>query len=619
MTKPPTQLGLRLRTDDYFRTEFEERLSLDPAFATTIRQRLQSPAWAVINLGTVASGSSQGLIPYDPGQMTVRMQQEMIEYWDDPPRDLDGMTKFLTLLAPRQVGKSLAAELLGYATASRNPGWDHVCDADTKDRAIYLHQRVHDNHRLWPLALRTETVSAKENRQMTFEFPDKTKSKMRVRSANDDSLGLGQSPDSYHASECAFWNDFGGAMSLILPSITNRADCRVVFECTPAPLGLASGADWKDHYFAAKNPIAGVRHMARFYPFWDGLLNRRRWPPEWKMDNEEIRLMERFAPQGLTKENLAFRRIQLGQATEFRKHPETFRIWYPFDDATCWMEGTVRAVPAAALERHADTPKVQWTTEDGYQEYEPPRPGAIYVIGADPCGSAGRDHAAFVVLEVWADEWRVVACYSNTTTPLDFANLLLKTGEYYNMAYIAVENNGVGQGTLSPIIAAKYKNLCYDRGQPGYVSAGGAVGEALLGDMVQALLDRIYIPCQFLFDQLSTYKHDKTTQESNSQETLRALTNVIAKPARGRREKHHWDLVSALMMATKGARMEAPRRHKPKATDRDVNAGDPRTFPDAGLTKGRKAAMMRQLGLTPSTKNAWGPSGRNSTALWGRK
>lgn len=618
MTSEKVQLGLRLRSDDGFRTEFEDRLFSDPVFAATIRERLQSPAWATLNLGTVASGSSQGLVPYNPAAMTVRMQQEMIEYWDDPPRDLDGMTKFLTILGPRQVGKSLAAELLGYSIASRNPGWDHVCDADTKDRAIYLHQRVHDNHRLWPLALRTETASAKENRQMTFEFHDGTKSKMRVRSANDDALGLGQSPDSYHASECAFWNDFGGAMSLILPSLTNRADCRVIFECTPAPLGLASGADWKEHYYAAKNPIAGVRHMARFYPFWDGHLNKRRWDEAWRMDNEEIRLMERYGPQGLTKAHLAFRRIQIAQSTEFKRHPETFRIWYPFDDTTCWMEGTVRAVPTAALEKHADYPKIQWTTDNGYQEYEPPKPGAVYVIGADPCGSAGRDHAAFVVLEVWADEWRVVACYSETTTPLDFANILMKTGEYYNMAYIAVENNGVGQGTLSPIIAAKYKNLCYDRGQPGYVSAGGSVGEALLGDLVQALLDKLYIPCQFLFEQLSTYKNDKTTQESNSQETLRALTNVIAKPARGRREKHHWDLVSALMMATKGARMEAPRRYKPKPLGGDVSADDPRTFPDAALTKQRRVDILKQLGLASSNRNAWGPSSKRSNKGWGR-
>lgn len=611
------QLGARLRSDEEFRQHFEARLLDDPHYRALVLERLQSPQWAARNLGTVTSGNSQGLVPYNPDEMTINMQQDMLAYWDDPPRNDDGLTLWLTVLAPRQMGKSLVPELLGYGTASRNPGWDHVCDADTKDRAIYLHQRVHDNHKLWPAALRTETVTAKENRQMTFEFPDGTKSKMRVRSANDDSLGLGQSPDSYHPSECGFWNDFAGSMSLILPSLTNRADCRVIFECTPTPLGVASGADWRDHYFAAKNPVFGSRHIARFYPFWDGHLNKRRWNPEWRLENEEIRLLERYGPQGLTKQHLAFRRVQLAQSTEFRKYPETFRIWYPFDDTTCWLDGTIRAVPGTALDRHSTTPKVQWTTENGYQEYEAPKPGAVYVIGADPCGSAGRDHAAFVVLEVWADEWRVVACYSETTMPLDFANLLLKIGAYYNNAFIAVENNGVGQGTLTPIIAAKYKNLCYERGQPGFVNAGGAVGEKLLGDMVLALVDKLYIPCQFLYDQLATYKNDKTTQESNAQETLRAMTSVISKPARGRREKHHWDLVSALMMAVKGAMDAAPRRHKPREMRTDLSPNDPRTFNDARLTAQRRRDMDRLLQQVSAGRRTSPVNKRGRMPGWG--
>jgi len=616
-TIKPVQLGLRLRQDEAFRQEFEARLLDDPVYLHEVLRRLQSSQWATRNLGTVASGSKQGFVPYDPDEMTINMQQDVLSYWDDPPRNEDGLTLWFTLLAPRQVGKSLVTELMAYSTASRNPGWDHVCDADTKDRAIYLHQRVHDNHRLWPAALRTETTTAKENRQMTFEFPDGTKSKMRVRSANDDSLGLGQSPDSYHASECAFWNDFAGAMSLILPSITNRADGRVIFECTPAPLGVASGADWRDHYVMAKNPVRGSRHTARFYPFWDGHLNKRRWDPEWRLENEEIRLLERYGPQGLTKSHLAFRRVQLAQAVEFRKYPETFRIWYPFDDNTCWMEGTVRAIPSSAMDRHAATPKVQWTTDNGYQEYEPPKPGAIYVIGADPCGSAGRDHAAFVVLEVWAEEWRVVACYSETTMPLDFANLILKTASYYNTAFVAVENNGVGQGTLTPLIAANYKRLCYERGQPGYTNSGGAVGEALLGDMILALNDRLYIPCQFLYDQLSTYKNDKVTQESNAQETLRAMSTLNVKPARGRREKHHWDLVSALMMACKAARMEAPRRHKPREVNTDVSPNDPRTFPDAKLTAERRRDIDRLLQQVRSGRIGRQNAGNRRLPGWG--
>jgi hypothetical protein len=98
----------------------------------------------------------------------------------------------------------------------------------------------------------------------------------------------------------------------------------------------------------------------------------------------------------------------------------------------------------------------------------------------------------------------------------------------------------------------------YEITGPCIANTGGAPGEKLLGDMTTALLTTIEpIPSQFLYDQLITYKNDKQVQESNTTEVLRTHRELAPRPAAGRREKHHWDLVSALIMA-----VQAAHRHR---------------------------------------------------------
>ena len=95
---------------------------------------------------------------YDPFAITERLQETVVSYYSDPPKtDLD-QTKWLTLLGYRQGGKSLTAELCGYVKAAYTPGHDHVCIADNRDRAEYLHRRIHLTHSKWPEPVRAKTV-----------------------------------------------------------------------------------------------------------------------------------------------------------------------------------------------------------------------------------------------------------------------------------------------------------------------------------------------------------------------------------------------------------------------------------------------------------------------------
>jgi len=174
-------------------------------------------------------------VNYDPYRITKNLQSTILSYYGRPPLTEHGQTKWLVLLGYRQGGKSLTSELVAYAKTAYTPGMDHVCIADTRERAEYLHKRVHYTHSRWPEALRTKTAATREVRQLSFD--DNIGGKMRVMSGESGSVGIGQSPDSFHGSELPFWTDPEGQFSLIYPSMINRDRSLMVLESTPLNAG----------------------------------------------------------------------------------------------------------------------------------------------------------------------------------------------------------------------------------------------------------------------------------------------------------------------------------------------------------------------------------------------
>jgi len=515
---------------------------------------LRSPGKSLPALGRVHDQQTGQFLPYSATRLTHTLQQPVLDYLDDPPRTDIGQTKFLTVLTARQMGKSLVVEYGCYPKAAYTPGWDHVCIADTNPRADYLHRRVHHLHERWEPALRAPTVPVRESRQLTFE--NKVGGKMRVLSAEVGSVGIGQSPDSFHASECAFWADFGGSMTMIWPSLLNRDHALAVFECTP----WRTDSDWYAHCLEAK--AGRGRNMYVFAPFWDGVLNERPWPKDQKPDNHELRLLEKHGPNGLRLEHLAFRRFTMEMDAEVRRNPELFDIFYPFDDVSCWLINAQSAIPRHAIERHQRSDLRE--SPHAYLELIPPNRESIYVIGADPCGHAARDHAAFHVLDVADGQWTQVATYADHTDPLAFARFLFDTGMRYNKARIAVESNGVGQAVLSLLREWEYPNLVYEAaGKPGLTTTSQSL-DAMTTWLIDALMDELVLYDKQTVEQLMSYKHDKRVEESVGTEIVRGA------PSRRRRERHHWDKVSALLMGVAAAR-KAPSRRR---VSTDLPAGD---------------------------------------------
>ena len=514
--------------------------------AAQVLQFLQSPAKSLPAFGQVHDQQTGRFVSYDPYRLTKTLQAEILNYMSNPPLTDAGQTKFLTVLTARQMGKSFTSKYACYPKAAFTPAHDHVCIADTKDRAEYLHKRVHHLHERWPKKVRSRTIPNREARQLTFRPLEG--GKMRVLSAETGAVGIGQSPDTFHASECAFWADFAGSMFLIYPSIMNRDHALAIFECTP----WEARDDWHQHCLEAKNGVG--RHHYLFKPFWDGNLNARPWKDDWQLDNEEIDLLHRYGSEGLTKENLAFRRLMLSTDVKIRRNPEFFKVFYPFDDISCWIASAQSAIPAHVLEKHQKKATVAW--RGPYMEYEQPEADARYVMGVDPCGHAARDHASFQILKVYDGEWTQVATYADHSDPLLFTKAISKAAKKYNNALIVVESNGVGQSILALLRDWGYSNLFYEKlKRPGFTTTSKSIDQTM-GWLTDSLLDDLVLHDANTVEQLLSYKNDKRIEENANAELARGSAS------RRRRDRHHWDKVSALIMAVVGARA-LPRRSKP--------------------------------------------------------
>ena len=341
---------------------------------------------------------------------------------------------------------------------------------------------------------------------------------------------------------------------MIYPSMINRDHSQVVLESTPSPMDEPSAEWWRDQCRDAKQGLG--RWVYAFFPFWDGKLNARRWPKDMAMTNDEIRLLEKYGAKGLKKENLAFRRLMLETDAEIRKNPDLFQVYYPLDDITCWVASTGCVFHTDLLRKHQEKVLVPWKAP--YMEYESPEGGATYVMGVDPAGYAARDHAAFQVLKIYDNEWTQVATYGGITDPVAFTKKIYEVGQKYNNALVVVESNGVGVATLALLEEMNYSNLFYEKPyKPGVAATAKSVSK-MLSYLQEALKDELVLYDEDTVGQLGSYKEDKRTERSEVAEMLHS-----GKPGR-RRQRHHWDKISALQIACFAARY-APRRYRKDA------------------------------------------------------
>ena len=522
----------------------------DPTYAMEkYGEPLCQAHYALRRYGKIQNMEEEQETCYDPWAITHKAQETALGYIDDTPVDEEGRNKWLVINKYRQAGISTTVADAFYCKAQFIPGWQHITSADKKDRADYLFERVNYLHTRWPEELREDFMPGASS--ATRQYRWQHGGSMLVQTGGSGGMGVGRSASSWHWSEIPLWSEASKQWTQLYPGIVHRKAAKFVFESTPFPLSEPSAAFYMDLCEQARQGKG--RFLYAFFPFWDGKLNRRPFKKGEVLDNEEIRLLERYGRFGLTRENLMFRRETMASVADIKRNPDLFNVYYPFDDITCWMVGGGGVIKPRHLERHL-TGLVDWEAGDTYKEYESPRPNSNYALVADPSGYGARDHASFHVFEIWSGSWRQVATYASQADPPEFIEMMLKVGRKFNWATINVERNGVGNGVIAALELADYPNLYWERSdRPGQHKRSEA---QLLAPLIDALNETLELRDRDLVSQLRTYKADRALEKSVEAEILHEG------PGKGRRGRHHWDKVSALMMLPAVA-MSLPQRRAP--------------------------------------------------------
>lgn len=483
------------------------------------------------------------VVPYTY-DMTKELQQFIAEMYFNPPRNDAGYVYWSLIVASRQTGKSTMAENCALVNALDTPYYDHVCTADTDDRAKYLHGRVQLAYENLPEDIKPKKSTDSQTLALSLGAP--LFSKMRTETARAGAAGLGTSPSSYHWSEVPFAPTAQETWALLSPALANNKDAIVCLEGTPAPGKFPSAEDWRQMYFDNLRPGPDGRMFSAFFPFWDSNANKRPWRGGDSLDNSEITLMDRYGPYGLQLENIAFMRMLLNTASEFKRDPQLFRIFYPFDDLTCWPgmgAGEFSPDHIEQLILCAGRRLLPW---DGPEStFYDPDDTVQHIAVVDPCGSAARDHASFHIFRIWSDKIQQAYVFSAHVSPSVLGQKVLDKCQAYGCR-AAIELNGVGEGPVAFITAKGAAGILLGdkRGSPGFTTST-AVHERRSMRLKTWIMDgQLTLHDRDTIAQMATYKGDKLLQPTVRQELLSTSRTVSKK----RREKHHWDKVSALLL-----------------------------------------------------------------------
>jgi hypothetical protein len=578
----------------------------DPA----ARKQLSDPCFTLPRYGYILDQESDTEFPFR-NDICPPLQNTILSYIANPPRQDSGHTKALAVVGPRQSTKTTTAVIGLECKVAYNPGTLAVTIADNHERAEELFGHAMFMHQRLPESIRMPTVNTNAVRLLNYVHGGRYRA---LTAGGAGNAGLGRGVAFTHISEGPFHPDFSRFWNKYWPAITNRKNAATILESTPAPMSEPSAEDYRDAMMEAREGRG--RWLYCFVPFWNSILNERPWDPRWKLSKEEVELLNQHGPKDggpmgrpkdwrfLTLENLAFLRETRIMDPKVRKDPDLIWVFYPKDDITCWHQTGGAAFPSHALNalvNRSGGPDafIPWAPDDDcYMEYQAPRGDAVYIIGADPAGWGAGDQASFQVLEVWTDRVIQVAEFSsNIVNPKQFALALIEAARHYNDATVVCENNGVSGATIALLQLAeenrKLRRLhYYAKDKPG-VPMSARRHEDIMGAMLDYAMDVVdggeallRIKGKSLLDQLTTYKQDKVVEPGIKTQIL-----VPGSPGKRRRQKHHWDRVSAFLWAIFGVKENlAPRRSYPRPlaeTEVDLTLGYPADWDQARRKKSR--------------------------------
>ena len=307
--------------------------------------------------------------------------------------------------------------------------------ADSTRALFDMTKRFHEH---CPEILRPHTKYS-SRRELSFDVLD---SSYVVATAGGDSVGRGETLTHVHASELAFWpkSTASDIWNGLIQAVPNTKGTAVFVEST------ANGVTGI-YYDLWKGAVAGENGFVPvFIPWFTDPDYREKVPASFERTPEEDELVEKYS---LDDEQLMFRRRKISQngidlfRQEYPAEPEeafltTGRPVFNPEQLTSCLDNTRDVKERLALEGD----DFVFNRRGELTTYISHDPGENYVIGADV--AMGVRNGDFSVAQVLDSKKRQVATWRGQVHPDHFAQVLFALGEYYNEAFICVENNSHG-------------------------------------------------------------------------------------------------------------------------------------------------------------------------------
>jgi len=307
--------------------------------------------------------------------------------------------------------------------------------ADSTRALFDLTKRYHEN---CPEILKPHTKYS-SRRELSFDVLD---SSYVVATAGGEAVGRGETLSHVHASELAFWpkstaEDIWNGLAQAVP---NNKGTAIFIEST------ANGVSGI-FYDLWKGAVEGKNgYIPVFIPWFTDPEYRETVPKNFERTPEEEDLVKKY---NLDDEQLMFRRRKIAQ--------NGLDLWnqeYPDTPETAFLT-TGRPVfnPAQLQDCLKDARDIhqklalegdEWVEHHRgeLQTYYPHDAGERYTIAADV--AMGIRDGDYSVAQVLDSKKRQVAVWRGHVHPDYFSEVLRELGNYYNEAFIIVENNSHG-------------------------------------------------------------------------------------------------------------------------------------------------------------------------------
>ena len=369
--------------------------------------------------------------------LKLKPAQVMLQEAVDKQMATEGKVRIIILKA-RQQGLSTYVGGYLYFNVSQRKACKAMVVTHHSDstRALFdMTKRYHEN---CPELLKPHTKYS-SRRELTFDVLD---SSYVVATAGGESIGRGETLTHIHASELAFWQKSTALENWngMTQAVPNKKGTAVFVEST------ANGVSGI-FYDLWKGAVDGSNgYVPVFIPWYVDPEYREAVPENFEITPEEEDLSKKYE---LDNEQLMFRRRKISQNGIDLFHQE-----YPAEPDQAFLT-TGRPVfnPETLQENLHDakdvTSRLALEGEDWLENvrgeltlFRKLDAGEKYTIGADVAmGVRGGDWSVAQVLD---SKKRQVATYRAQVHPDYFANVLYKLGEFFNFAYIIVENNSHG-------------------------------------------------------------------------------------------------------------------------------------------------------------------------------